>query len=75
MKHAVIPAPARFEARAGPGFAARPGTVVAYADTRITPVVERFCAQIARRTGLRLAPVRGGDPVPGGPSVRIELAA
>jgi len=48
---------------------------VAYADPGVTPVAGRFCAQIARRTGLRLAPVRGGDPVPDEPSVRIELAA
>ena len=75
MDHAVIPAPARFEAAGGPGFAVRPGTAVAYAEAGITPIVERFCAQIARRTGLRLAPVRAGDPVPEEPSVRIELAA
>ena len=75
MDHAVIPAPARFEARPGPGFAVRPGVAVAYADPGITAIVERFCAQIARRTGLRLASVRGGDPVPDEPSVRIELAA
>jgi N-acetyl-beta-hexosaminidase len=75
VDHAVIPAPARFEAGAGPGFEVRPGTAVAYAETGITPIVERFCARIARRTGLRLVPVRGGDPLPGGPSVRIELAA
>jgi hexosaminidase len=75
MDHAVIPAPARFEAGSGPGFAFRPGTAVAYADTRIGPIVERFCAQMARRTGLRLAPVRAGDSVPEEPSVRIELAA
>ena len=74
MNHGVIPAPARFEGADGPGFAIRPGTVVAYADTGITPVVERFCAQIARRTGLRLAPMPGRQ-APDEPSVRIELAA
>ena len=74
MDHAVIPAPARFEAGRGPGFAFRPGTVVAYADTPIGPAAGRFCAQIARRTGLRLAP-RPGGPVPGEPSVTIERAA
>ena len=74
MNHAVIPAPARFEGAGGPGFAIRPGTVVAYADTGLTPVVERFCAQIARRTGLRLAPAPG-HRAPDEPSVRIELAA
>ena len=74
MDHAVIPAPARFDAGCGPGFAFRPGTVVAYADTPIAPVVGRFCAQIARRTGLRLTPVHG-DTAPAEPSVTIELAA
>jgi len=74
VNHGVIPAPARFEGADGPGFAIRPGTVVAYADTGITPVVERFCAQIARRTGLRLAPMPGRR-APDEPAVRIELAA
>lgn len=74
MDHAVIPAPALFDAGAGPGFAFRPGTVVAYADYRIAPIVGRFCAQIARRTGLRLAPVHG-DTAPAEPSVTIELAS
>jgi hexosaminidase len=74
MDHAVIPAPARFDAGGGPGFAFRPGTVVAYADTPIAPIAGRFCAQIARRTGLRLALVHG-DTAPAEPSVTIELAA
>src|SRR5436190_17020325 len=74
MDHVVIPAPARFDVGGGPGFAFRPGTVVAYADTEIAPVVGRFCAQIARRTGLRLAPVRGNGP-PTQPSVTIKPAA
>ena len=74
MDHAVIPAPARFDADGGRGFAFRPGTVVAYADPGIAPVAGRFCAQIARRTGLRLVPVRGG-PAPAEPSVTVELAA
>ena len=74
MDHAVIPAPARFEAGAGPGFALRPGTVVASADSGIAPVARRFCAHVVRRTGLRLTPVRGRQ-VPGEPSVTIELGA
>ena len=74
MDHAVIPAPARFEAGAGPGFAVGPGTVVASADSGIAPVAGRFCAHVARRTGLRLTPVRGRQ-VPGEPSVTIELVA
>ena len=74
MDHAVIPAPTRFDVGGGPGFAFRPGTVVAYADTAIAPLAARFCAQVAGRTGLRLAPVHG-DRVPDEPSVTIELAA
>ena len=74
MDHAVIPAPARFDAGGGPGFAFRPGTVVAYADTSLAPIVGRFCAQVAWRTGLRLAPVHGSGP-PAQPSVMIEPAA
>src|SRR6185503_8781613 len=74
MDHAVIPAPARFEAGDGQGFAFRPGTTVTYADAPIVPLVERFCAQVTRRTGLRLTPAPG-DRVPDEPSVTIELAA
>jgi hexosaminidase len=48
--------------------------VVAYADPGIAPVAGRFCAHVARRTGLRLTPVNG-RPVPREPFVTIELAA
>ena len=74
MDHAVIPAPARFEAGDGQGFTFRPGTTVGYADTPIAPLVGRFCAQATRRTGLRLTPAPGRR-VPDEPSVTIELAA
>jgi hexosaminidase len=74
MNHAAIPAPARFEAGDGQGFAFRPGTTVAYADAAIAPLVERFCAQVTRRTGLRLTPAPG-HRAPDEPSVTIELAA
>jgi hexosaminidase len=74
MEHAVIPAPARFDGAGGRGFAFQPGTMVAYSDARIAPVVGRFCAQIARRTGVRLTPVQDSAR-PDGPSVTIELAA
>jgi hexosaminidase len=74
MDHAVIPDPARFEAGSGPGFAFRPGTVVVYADTAIASAAGRFCAQVARRAGVRLTP-RPGGPVPGEPCVTIERAA
>jgi hypothetical protein len=74
MDHAVIPDPARFEAGSGPGFAFRPGTVVVYADTGMASAAGRFCAQIARRAGVRLTPRQGG-PVPGYPCVTIKRAA
>ncbi len=74
MSHAVIPAPMRFDVGAEREFVFRPGTAVAYAGTGIAPVAERFCSQVMRRTGLSLRP-RAGDPPPGDPHVRIELAA
>jgi hypothetical protein len=74
MSHPVIPAPLRFEAGGEREFAFRPGTTVAYADGGVAPMAERFCAQVARRTGMRLVP-RAGRPVPDEPSVWIELAA
>jgi hexosaminidase len=74
MSHAVIPAPVRFDVGAGHEFVFRPGTAVGYANSVVAPIVERFCSQITRRTGLRLAPMAGG-PAPGEPSVTIELAA
>jgi hexosaminidase len=74
MEHAVIPAPVRFDVAGGRGFAFQPGTVIAYSDAGIAPVVGRFCAQIARRTGLRLTPVQD-SVAPDGPSVTIELVA
>jgi hexosaminidase len=72
MDHLVIPAPVRFDGGGG-RFALRPGTRITYAAADVEPVVERFCAEVARRTGLRLAPTVG-HPVPDEPSVRIELA-
>jgi hexosaminidase len=74
MNHAVIPAPVRFEARGGPGFTFRRDAAVVYADPDVAPVVERFCSQITRRTGLRLASA-AGRAVPDEPSVTIEPAA
>jgi hexosaminidase len=74
MSHPVIPAPLRFEAGGEREFAFRAGTTVAYADGGVAPMAERFCAQVTRRTGMRLVP-RAGRPVPDEPSVWIELAA
>jgi hexosaminidase len=72
MSHAVIPAPVRFEVSAGPEFVFRPGTAVGYADPGLALVVERFCSQVTRRTGLTLEPA-ASDPAPDEPSVKIEL--
>src|SRR5262249_9144387 len=53
--HPVIPAPMRFD-RADGEFAFRSGFTVAHDDPEVAPVVERFCADMTRRTGLRLSP-------------------
>lgn len=79
MAHAVIPAPIRFDAGQGRGFALRPGTVVAYADAGLGPVVGRFCARLARHAGLHLTPVQyspvEGSTAPDEPSILIESAS
>ena len=75
MSHAVIPAPARFDAGQGPGFALRPGAAVGYAAPGVAPIVEWFCAEVARRTGLRAAPLACGPESGGPPPVRVELVA
>jgi hexosaminidase len=54
-------------------FAFRSGTTIAYIDTHVAPIVERFCLELTRRTGLRVLPV-AGSPGSDEPSVRIELA-
>ena len=72
MDHPVIPAPVRLDGGAD-RFALRPGTRISYAAAGVEPVVERFCSEVARRTGLRLAPT-AGHAAAGEPSVRIELA-
>jgi len=72
MSHPVIPAPVRFEGDAAQ-FAVRPGTAIAYTAAEVAPIVDRFCSEIARRTGLRVTPL-AGHPAPDEPSVRIELA-
>ncbi len=73
MTHPVIPAPARFQSQAG-RFALRSGTPIACTATELAPIVGRFSSEVARRTGLRVAPITG-RPAPGEPAVRIELAA
>ena len=72
MAHAVIPAPARYEALEGPGFVLRPGTAVVCADATIAPLLERFCAQVARYAGGRMQP--GVSAAPDQPFVLIDLS-
>ncbi|MGH3201059.1 MAG: family 20 glycosylhydrolase [Streptosporangiaceae bacterium] len=72
MSHPVIPAPVRFDPDGG-RFALRSDTRIGYTAPEVAPLVERFCSQIRRRTGLRVAPM-AGHPGPDEPAVRIELA-
>src|SRR5437016_12494460 len=53
IRHAVIPAPVRFDGDRGE-FTFRSGTMIAYTNTDVAPIVERFCLQVTRRTGLRV---------------------
>jgi hexosaminidase len=74
VSHPVIPAPARSEAADGQ-FTLRSGTPITYpAAPELARIAGRFSEEISRRTGLRVAPP-AGDPIPGEPSIRIELAA
>jgi hexosaminidase len=73
MSHPVIPAPVRFAPDSG-RFAMRSGTRIAYTAPGLAPIIERFCAEITRRTGLRLAPV-ADQPGPDERPIRIELVA
>ena len=75
MDHAVIPAPARFDAGGGPGFAFRPGTVVAYADTPHRAGRRAILHADRPAHGLCAWCRRPADAAPDEPSVRIELAA
>jgi hexosaminidase len=74
MSHPVIPAPARFDAADGQ-FTLRPGTPITCPAPDLAPIAERFCQEIAKRTGLRLASAAQHRPGPSEPSIRIELAA
>jgi hexosaminidase len=73
MSHSVIPAPVWFGGGTGQ-FVLRSGVGVGYAGADAGRIVERFCAEIARRTGVGLVPVAGGLGRGESP-VRIELAA
>jgi hypothetical protein len=71
MSNAVIPAPSRFDPNGGK-FAFRSGMTIAYLNTDVAPIVERFCLEVARRTGLRFLPMPG-NPGSNEPSIRVEL--
>jgi len=73
MRHPVIPAPARFDGDRGE-FTFRSGTRLAYTNTKVAAIVERFCLEVSRRTGLRGLPTAGSQQS-NEPSVRIELGS
>jgi len=71
MGNAVIPAPVRFDHNRG-GLAFRSGTRIAYINIDLAAIVERFCLEVTRRTGLRLLPMTG-NPGSNEPSIKVEL--
>ena len=70
MSNAVIPAPGSFDYN-GREFVFRSGTI-AYINIDVAPIVERFCLEVTRRTGLRVLPMTG-NPGSNEPSIRVEL--
>ena len=72
IRHAVIPAPVRFDGDRGE-FTFRSGMMITYTKTDVAPIAERFCLEVTRRTGLRILPT-AGNPGSNEPSVRIDLA-
>jgi hexosaminidase len=73
ISHPLIPTPVRFEGDRGE-FTFRSGTAIAYTTDGVAAIVERFCADIARRAGLSARPM-AGPPGSNQPSIRIELAS
>jgi hexosaminidase len=72
MNHPVIPTPSRLDPN-GAQFEFRSGTRIAFAGAGLEPIVERFRADVRRRTGLRLEATRA-SPGWAEAGVRIELA-
>ena len=70
MSNAVIPAPGWFDYN-GREFVFRSGTI-AYINIDVAPIVERFCLEVTRRTGLRVLPMTG-SPGSNKPSIGVEL--
>jgi len=71
MSNAAIPAPGRFE-HTGGEFAFCSGTTIAYINIDVAPLVERFCVEVTRRTGLRVLPTTH-NPGSTEPSIMVEL--
>src|ERR1700731_3933544 len=71
MSNAVIPAPGRFDHNGGQ-FAFRSGMTIAYINFDVAAIVEHFCLEVTRRTGLRPLPMTG-NPGWKEPSIRVEL--
>jgi len=71
MRNAVIPAPVRIDHKGGE-FALRSGTTIAYINSEVAPVVERFCSEVTRRMGLRILPITGNSGS-NEPLIRAEL--
>ena len=72
IRHPVIPAPVRFDGDRGE-FTFRSGTVIAYTNTDVAPIVEQFCLEVTRRMGLRILPM-AGNLGSNDPFVRIDLS-
>jgi len=69
----VLPVPVRREGGGG-SFVVRPDTGVGYPDPGLAPMVERFRAEVERRTGLRLT-ATGGEDGGDAAAIRIELGS
>ena len=72
MSHILVPAPVSVHRTEG-HFRFHSGTTVVHTESEVSPVVERFCVELTRRTGLQLE-VRTSTPEPHAPALRIEVA-
>ena len=71
MSNVVIPSPGRVDHNGGE-FAFRSGTTIGYINIEVAPIIERFCLEVTRRTGLRILPMTG-NARSNELSIRIEL--
>jgi hexosaminidase len=72
MSHPIIPAPLRFTPAPG-RFALRPGTPISYSAAALAPLIDRFCAEVTRRTARPVMP-RPGPLGPLGPQNPLDPA-